>query len=302
MRKIIRFVCACLCICALIGGMVAAFVIDSHEGDAKDEELSMLTLWQIDSFEGGTGSRADYLRAVAEQFSAGRQLYIEVTSLTAVAARQNLENGVVPDIISYGAGFYGIESIVKGSPEVWCMGAYCMISLNNADFGAATAENTVINSGRDNLSGAAALFRGVYGADASAPTSAYVQLINGEYDYLLGTQRDIQRLKTRNVNFYVEPVTQFNDLYQYIAVLSQNAYKASVADEFIVYLLSQWQTLTKLSMLSVGNSLYSDRLHVLEVQYEYGLPAVAGREAIEKIMTAIRAEDINLLKSLLKPL
>ena len=216
MRKIVMFVCACLCICALVGGGVAAFV---SGGQAEEEErLEVLTLWQIDSFEGGRGSRADYLRRLADEFSDEYSAYIEITSLTSAAARQNIENGVIPDMISYGAGFYGIESIVKSIPRAWCNGAYCLISLSDSDFSQATAENTVINVGKDNLATVAALLLGLNGAECAVPTSAYVQLIDGEYKFLLGTQRDIQRLKTRGLNFYVQAVEQFNDLYQYIAV------------------------------------------------------------------------------------
>ena len=67
MRKIARFICACLCLCALAGGAVAAFIInESGEDGAEEQSLTVLTLWQIDSFEGGKGSRADYLRGLAE--------------------------------------------------------------------------------------------------------------------------------------------------------------------------------------------------------------------------------------------
>ena len=305
MRKIARFICACLCLCALAGGAVAAFIInESGEGGAEEQSLTVLTLWQIDSFEGGKGSRADYLRGLAEEFSKNNSVYIEVTSLSSDAARQNIENGTVPDIISYGAGYYGLESLITGGPpEAWCRGGYCLLSLTSSDFSGATAQNTVINEGRDNLTEAAALLGGLEGADTAAPTSAYVRLINGEYQFLLGTQRDVQRLITRGENFFVKPLAEFNDLYQYIAVLSKDAKKLATAEEYISYVISQSEKLSSIGMFGEGLSLYDGAMHELEsAECEYGLPAVVSGGAVEKIKAAVQAQDINLVKSLLKPL
>lgn len=302
MRKIMRFVCVCLCICALIGGALAAFVSGGDEGEAE-EGTAVLTLWQIDGFEGGKGSRADYLRRMAADFSRTENVYIEVASLTSAAARQNMANGALPDILSYGAGFYGIERYVTSAPGVWCNGAYCLISLKTSDFSLVSVENTVINGGKDNLVDVAALFAGLSGADVAAGTSAYVMLIDGEYDYLLGTQRDIQRLKTRGENFYVQPLEQFNDLYQYAAVLSNDARSARLSGRFIDYVISRSEELTAIAMLKEGMRFYDDEMSALEgVQYGYGLPAVISERAIDDIRAAAAAGNINLLKSLLKPL
>ena len=285
MRKIVMFVCACLCICALVGGGVAAFV--SGGQTEEEERLEVLTLWQIDSFEGGMGSRADYLRRLADEFSDEESAEIEITPLTSGARRGNIENG----------------GIVKSIPRAWCNGAYCLISLSDSDFSQATAENTVINVGKDNLAAVAALLLGLNGAECAVPTSAYVQLIDGEYKFLLGTQRDIQRLKTRGLNFYVQAVEQFNDLYQYIAVLSGEHDKAELAEKFIDHMLSQSGRLTGIAMLHDEQNLYDDEMHALETaRFEYGLPAVVSYEAMNKIRSAAQSGDINILKSLLKPL
>ena len=89
---------------------MAAFV--NYADGEEDDALQVLTLWQIDSFVGGRGSRAEYLRSLAQDFAKSANVYIEVTALSSDAARTNISAGVVPDIISYGAGFYGIESLV----------------------------------------------------------------------------------------------------------------------------------------------------------------------------------------------
>lgn len=259
---------------------------------------------QIDSFEGGRGSRAEYLRSLAQDFAKSANVYIEVTALSSDAARTNISAGVVPDIISYGAGFYGIESLVsEGYGKAWCRGAYCLIALSGTDFSSVSTANTVINEGKDNLVSVAALLSGLQGADYAAPTSAYVSLISGEYDFLLGTQRDVIRLQTRGESFEVKPLPEFNDLYQYISVLTRDGEKAAVAEEYINYVLSHGESLTRIGMLCDGETLYSDEMHALEgVDFSYTIPAVASSGAVDEIKKAARSGDINLLKSLLKPL
>lgn len=302
MRKLARFIFACLCVCAVAGGCVAAFV--NYADGEEDDALQVLTLWQIDSFEGGRGSRAEYLRSLAQDFAKAANVYIEVTALSSGAARTNISAGVMPDIISYGAGFYGIESLVsEGYGKAWCRGAYCLIALSGTDFSSVSTANTVINEGKDNLVSVAALFSGLQGADYAAPTSAYVSLISGEYDFLLGTQRDVIRLQTRGESFEVKPLTEFNDLYQYISVLTRDGEKAAVAEEYINYVLSHGESLTRIGMLCDGETLYSDEMHALEgVDFSNTVPAVASSGAVDEIKKAARSGDINLLKSLLKPL
>lgn len=281
---------------------MAAFV--NYADGEEEDALQVLTLWQIDSFEGGRGSRAEYLRSLAQDFAKSANVYIEVTALSSDAARTNISAGVVPDIISYGAGFYGIESLVsEGYGKAWCRGAYCLIALSGTDFSSVSTANTVINDGKDNLVSVAALFSGLQGADYAAPTSAYVSLISGEYEFLLGTQRDVIRLQTRGKSFEVKPLPEFNDLYQYISVLTCDGEKAAVAEEYINYVLSHGESLTRIGMLCDGETLYSDEMHALEgVDFSYTIPAVASSGAVDEIKKAARSGDINLLKSLLKPL
>lgn len=302
MRKLARFIFACLCVCAVAGGCVAAFV--NYADGEEEDALQVLTLWQIDSFEGGRGSRAEYLRLLAQDYAKTANVYIEVTALSSDAARTNISAGVMPDIISYGAGFYGIESLVlEGYGKAWCRGAYCLIALSGTDFSSVSTANTVINEGKDNLVSVAALFSGLQGANYAAPTSAYVSLISGEYEFLLGTQRDVIRLQTRGESFEVKPLTEFNDLYQYISVLTRDGEKAAVAEEYVNYVLSHGESLTRIGMLRDGVTLYSDEMHALEgVDFSYTIPAVASSGAVDEIKKAARSGDINLLKSLLKPL
>lgn len=263
-------------------------------------EDTALTVWQIDSFEGGKGSRAEFLQSTGNDFSKKENCYINVVSLSAEAARLNLSNGNVPDVISYGAGMYGIESYVHNF-SVWCRGGYCLLTMDtNCDFSDVTYENTIINRGKDNFSDVAALFCGVQGAKFESSTSAYVKLINGEYKYLLGSQRDIYRLKTRNVAFTVKPITAFNDLYQNISITTKctdNQY----AQKYIDCVLSKINELNKIGMFGDGVKLYDDEMSACEnLTFEYKITYPVNEAMKANIEKCVTLGDINMIKELLK--
>lgn len=267
--------------------------------EVSAEEEAILIVWQIDSFEGGKGSRADFLKKAGEDYTDINGCFVSVIALSAEAARLSLGKGNVPDVISYGAGIYGIESYIS-SYKTWCYGGYCILSLDiDTDFSDIGPENTIINAGKDNLSGAAALACGVYGAAYEKPTGAYVKLISGEYKYLLGTQRDIYRLKTRGVGFVVKPVTEYNDLYQNISVTTASRHE-KIANNFIDYLFTVTDGVTKLGLLS-DTAVYDDEMKVMQgLTYEYKLTAPVSSETRKQLEKIISGGDINMLKNLLK--
>ena len=69
MRRLLRLVGACLCVFAVIAGAVVAF--SQTDSEKKENKAVALTLWQIDSFEGGKGSRAEYLQSLANNYYEG---------------------------------------------------------------------------------------------------------------------------------------------------------------------------------------------------------------------------------------
>lgn len=71
----------------------------------------VLTLWHVDSFEGGSGSRAEFLKGRAIEFeSKYKGVFISVQSYTYEQVRQKLQNGDTFDLISFGGG---VGSLVK---------------------------------------------------------------------------------------------------------------------------------------------------------------------------------------------
>lgn len=287
----------------LIAAPVLAITSSRSDSYNEDKGARVLTLWQIDCFEGGKGSRARYLKDAADNFFKGDGVYVTVTSLSAQAARDNISSGNIPDMISYGAGFYGIESLINDRDfayKCWCRGAYFIITLDNdADFADVDSLNTVVNSGRDNLAAACALFEGLSGAAISPPTVAYVELINKKYKYLLGTQRDLYRLETRGAEYSAIPVTSFNDLYQNISILCADE-NYSHCISFISHLLKNDGGVAELGMISKGAECSGALSEAKKASAEYSLSAFVSSEVHQSIMSALSNGDINYLKNLLK--
>lgn len=281
---------------------IAAF---GGKNESADRQMVVLKIWQIDAFEGGKGSRAQYLQNKADKLFKDRNIYVTVNSVSASSARENFKNGNFPDILSYGAGFYGLEQYLTDKNalnKVWCRGGYCLLSLNEQDdFSAVSAKNTVINEGKDNLAGAVALLTGLNGAAFERPTGAYVSLISGKYRYLLGTQRDIFRLKTRGVPFALKPVTAFNDLYQNICILGASEEKFSACKEFTDYLLTERGDINKIGMFGEATGIYDDELKAMEeAVFEKTLKSFISRDYLARIEECVKNADVNNLKKLLK--
>ncbi len=299
--KIIRTLLFVLCLAIIITVPIMATVQRTDNADA--DEMTVLTLWQIDGFEGGKGSRAAYLQNLGDEFSKNSGCYVTVNSLSADAARLNLSKGTVPDLISYGAGMFGIEGYIRGEKlyYTWCNGGYCFLSVDtSANFEDVSTNNLVINGGTGNLADAAALLCGVNGAEVVKPTAAYVKLINGEYKYLLGTQRDIFRLRTRGIAYSIKPITEFNDLYQNISITCTDTRKSALAKQFIEYLLEHQDDVTKLGLMAAGKNLYDDDMRLIEgITYECRLITPINEGFKNEINKAIINCDIKNLKNLL---
>ena len=79
----------------------------------EKREPVMLTVWHIDSFEGGKNSRGNWLSDRAEEYEKkNSRLYITVKNLSAEQALTLLGAGETPDMISYGNGLLNKDSFI----------------------------------------------------------------------------------------------------------------------------------------------------------------------------------------------
>ncbi len=294
--------------------------------EVKENEKIILRLWQIDSFEGGVGSRTDFLSKVAINFEKkNKEVFVMVTSHTIESATTMIESGNLPDMISFGAGFNEITNFaLKLEKESftysnigdncfavpWCRGGYAYFALGESDFMDISSENTLISQSGNGLGECVSVLEDRLGEYNALPsTSAYVKLIDGKYKYILGTQRDVFRFSSRGVSVSVKPVESFNDLYQYIAVTSSAENKIAKCLDFIYYLRSQevQSQLTKIGLMSCSYQIYSSDnicMCTLEkAQIKNSILAYSSSSSIEEMRSlsksAIRG-DLTALKNLKK--
>lgn len=214
---------------------------------------SIVSLWQIDSFEGGVGSRAEFLLRRSAEFERTRPgVFVMVTPMTAENAAEKLKAGEIPDMISYGYGlnvknFSPIDTDKKcpyGSLDgeiyavPWCMGGYAVISRHELQ--EQKLENAVVSKGAYTQPYAALAESGytLGNYTEKEPLDAYYRYVSGSADILIGTQRDVNRLFSRDEEAFVTPLGGYNDLYQYFSVTATSSEKKYYAEEFIGYVLS----------------------------------------------------------------
>ncbi len=231
--------------------LAAALVFVCAFYPAEEETLPakrIVLVWNVDTFEGGKGSRTSFLKNAARRVEAAREgVYFLVSSVTAEGAKHAFSQGDCPDILSFGIGlsefaerslplpysFAGGQIGGETRAYPWCAGGYYLFSMTE-DF---SAEGRVaISSGGSNLPQVAAALSGVGGEELPSLT-AYQAFLRGEYRYLLGTQRDICRFASRSVSVYSRALGGYSDLYQYISILSAKKREDCVA--FLEELLSE---------------------------------------------------------------
>lgn len=304
-----RIFLSALCVAVLLVANLYAYpVLNAQIVKQPEGYAGVLRLWHIDGFEGGKGARSSFLQRAASYYEEQGGMLVLVTVHTAESAAREIEAGNTPDLISFGGAAEFVADVVRplkgysfGPAEIgdtayaypWCRGNYFLFSADG-NYSDASAENTVISAGRGASAEAAACYAGMQGEYSVEPSvQAYVHWIDGKYRYMVGTQRDVQRLITRGVAFQVQPLSAYNDLMQYIAICSDDAAHYNAALNFVESLLSEktQQMLTQIGMLSMRYSIYdaADPLSVAESYSAKTLPAFLSDNARTNFYTAARS-------------
>ncbi len=270
--KKIRLICGFTLIFAII------FTLFFGLKKVQNKEISgdsvqykgIISMWHVDSFEGGKGSRRQFLLKVARSFEKKNQgVLIMVIEHTKESVKEQMENGVYPDLISYGNGVEvdklcklnvkrKINSGIIGNDiyaTAWCRGGYVLIENPNLKEGVKGVDDVLLVSEQENTQPLVALlYEGLETKNYKALPSmeAYVSFVSNKNKYLLGTQRDVMRLINRGFEFNSIPITKFNDLYQYVSVTARDHVKYYYANKFVEYLLSDTiqNSLTEIAMQS----------------------------------------------------
>ncbi len=247
---------------ALVFAVLLSVIFYPTARDAEGEEKRVIRVWNVDTFEGGKGSRTAFLKRTAAILEKkDKNIYYLISSYTAEGANDAFRKGKKPDILSYGVGlssfaekcvrlpyrFSGGETGEGCLAYPWCRGSYFLFSLTD-DF--ESGGTCLISSGGQNLSEVSAALENIRGETVDS-LSAYVAFLHGECRYLLGTQRDVCRFSSRGTEIRKKELTAYCDLYQYISVLS--AEKQDDCMKFLNLLLSDeiQNTLSDIGMYSV---------------------------------------------------
>jgi len=191
----------------------------------------VITLWQIDCFEGGKGSRANWLKSIVSGFEKKHNgVFVNVEALSVETANKLINSGQKkPDIISWGTGVnLNEQQLIKIKPQnapqnllnvtydtavPWCMGAYFMIGdgaselwgVDGKIISTKKAQKTVYSVGVPMLNGYVCLnaikdkCNNIFN-DEKALFFGSSQEIFEAYNYskkvnrMIGTQRDFYRL------------------------------------------------------------------------------------------------------------
>ena len=239
------------------------------------EYKGIITLWQIDSFEGGCGSRKQFLLDVARNFEKENSgVLVMVCSFTSDEANEKLKSGVEPDLISFGSGVTvnpkcsinqngdaGGKLKDKSYAISWCRGGYYLITdgvsdicekYNNGE--KILLDNLLLAKQKYLLPQLAAQMANIKAMNITETASdrAYYAFINKKTQAFIGTQRDIVRLSNANVDYKAVYLKEFCDINQYIAITTSDKIKSIYCERFINFLLSekQQQKLSKIAMAS----------------------------------------------------
>ncbi len=278
---------------ALIGAVLIATLCFPAEEETPNKTC-VVRVWNIDTFEGGKGSRTSFLRSVGNGLGKQNGVYYLVTSYTKEGAEAAIKAGELPDCISFGVGFSAAAEFSLPLPyrfaggEVggeclaypWCRGEYILFRREGKT-------DAAISVGGNNLPCVAAAYAGVGGAEMDS-AAAYAGFLDGKYGVLLGTQRDRCRFAARGMQVEEEKLEGYCDLYQYFSVLSAEKKEACLA--LLNALLSEENRarLSELGMSAVGEE-------------HTRTPCVfSDGDALSALARAARAGDTNYLEKFLK--
>lgn len=322
MKKISTLIYSIVSIVVIV--VTVAFLRPSYTVFENKQTQIVLKLWQIDSFEGGAGSRTSFLKRIANSFSKeNKNVLFLVTSHTKESAENLICTGVYPDIISYGpCGLDIIDKVrvldgvdvLDGGVQYkkryavsWCKGGYFHIKRGNGG-------NIIVSENVYNSAVVSAVLNKIDISSAliTSPQIAYENFIVKQNAELIGSQRDVIRLINRGVEFEATPLKNYNDLFQYVSIMSLDEERARLSEKFITYLLSEksQKKLNEIKMLSTSFSgCYVDNEYYTELEKivpEYTVFSLTDGNRLQEIKSAgvkaIKSNNLNELTNLLKQL
>lgn len=289
MKKVLFiFLCSFLTLLTI----VSPFLLIPNKNQNEKLQKPSLSVWHIDGFEGGIGSRLTLLNGVASEYMKKQKVIINVSYQTFFSAQENFNKGIFPDIISYSNGLnLPYERILSLPFEKefeyaipWCTGGYLLINHKGNDYG-----DLIISTQEYTIPMLAVELSGI-----KKPIKCMISSEKAVYEFyasknsaIVCTQRDLFRLENKGVEIDVKPLLGYNDLYQYVSILSERE-NYQLALSFLTYFLSEcdnFPLLKKIGMLpraGYSDELCNANLKVYEnCQFEYATYPLISKERVE---------------------
>lgn len=300
----------------------------------------VLDLCHVETFEGGSASRAGFLKRQAEKFNKqNNNFFVSVTTMSLEEFELNINSGYSADLYSFGtgAGSYiqnKLQTLKKQSniredlqknatlsnkiyAYPYMLSGYAVVSyesltvqdetltakLTSAKHGKKIIGGTIFGTGVTNPAQALCCnniklkTQDVTTKDTSY--SAYSNFLKKTTKSLVGTARDVARIKNREQNGNISPckyefLSHYSDLVQYIGVSNNlDKAKSEVATNFASFLLSDsaQKDIANYGLFSVTNlKIYEDG-YMSEFEKALSLP-------LQSVNAFISKEEIQSNQSL----
>lgn len=279
--------------------------------NAKSEYQCILEVWHLDNFPGGKGSRKNFISYVAKGFEKkNKGVLVSVFMQTPENCKDNFENGIYPDLISYGAGldieldklaklpFY--ENVYGGElggvyAVPWARNNYFLIG-NGKGFD--NIKSLDVSVAEYNLPAAAMYFAGIKAESFQMlkGDKAYENFVYGKTDSFIGTLKDIYRLINRGSSFEMKMLEEYTDMLQYISLFKRDKQKTEYALEFISALLNapkeKLYSLTGLIRPDGSGGIEDERLRELDFPKEYKTVSAFIGSGTSKSLRDLSEKDI----------
>ena len=208
----------------------------------KQNEQTIISIWHIETFEGGGKARIEYLKTVAKQIEKdNKELLFMIKSVSPEKLKSELTLSI-PDIVSFGFGVGNIvlphliayentfdvrdELISSGSfnkkffAVPFIMSGYAIFnhSMLSNEFHVGTNEYIKPETIYESMS--------LKPQETESQYEAYIDFVYNKNVTLLGTGRDLFRINNLNnlgrTNAMIQPVDTYTDLIQYLGITNQN--------------------------------------------------------------------------------
>ncbi len=277
--KIFCFILIALTSCyVLMFGLKKARNYEVLKG--KDKQQSIITIWHVETFEGGGKARIDYLKNIARSMEKENN---EVLFMIKAIEPEKLESELEvssPDIISFGFGVGKIvlpylnphektfdvrdELITSGSfnkklyAVPFMVGAYAMFNHSH--------DATEFHVGQNAYISPINIYKNLNltPKENESQYEAYKDFVYDKKVQLLGSTRDLFRINNLNrlgrTSAEISPVESYTDLIQYLGIINSN----STTQKFLSLALNKIQqnTLVNYSLFSsLYNKLYFDGIY-----------------------------------------